>query len=135
VRVAGTGADLLLGLEAGLHRFHGLAGEPCHVWVDALEPRAELSEAEWGALPGPPIPRAPRGTPVRDAVVGGDRTLVAGEDIEIAWSDLAHRLEEAAIVRVLALAGLPEHASAFDKLWTWEHPLAKLEALGEAPDP
>ncbi|HEX3474400.1 MAG TPA: hypothetical protein VHT91_05125, partial [Kofleriaceae bacterium] len=77
VRVTGPGADLLLGLEAGLHRFHGLAGEPCHVWVDALEPRATFSDPEWHALPAPPVPRAARGVPMRDAVVGGDRTLVA----------------------------------------------------------
>jgi hypothetical protein len=104
VRVTGPGADLLLGLEAGLHRFHGLAGEPCHVWVDALEPRAAFSDEEWRALPGPPVPRAARGAAMRDAEVGGDRTLVAGEDVEIAWGELATRLEEAAIVRVLAVA-------------------------------
>jgi hypothetical protein len=86
--------------------------------------------------------------PVRDTVVGGDRTLVDGESIEIAWAELAPRLEEAAIVRVLAAAhadagsledgtvppGLAALAcqvaaemSPLDPLWTWEHPLARLE--------
>jgi ATP-dependent Clp protease ATP-binding subunit ClpC len=117
IRIVGAGADLLFGLEAGLHRFHGLAGEPCHVWVDALEPRAELTDAEWGMLPGPPIPRAARGAPMREAVVGGDRTLVAGEDLEVAWVDLPRRLEEAALARLLAA-----HADV-DALWPWERPV------------
>jgi ATP-dependent Clp protease ATP-binding subunit ClpC len=104
IRVTGPGADLLLGLEAGLHRFHGLAGEPCHVWVDALEPRATFTDEEWRALPGPPVPRPARGMAVREAEVGGELTRVAGEDIEIAWAELAPRLEEAAIGRVLAAA-------------------------------
>jgi hypothetical protein len=120
VRIAGAGADVLFGLESGLHRFHGIAGEPCHVWVDALEPRAELSDLEWGALPGPPIPRPARGTPIRDAVVGGDRTLVAGDDIEVPWADLPRRLDEAALARLLGGDGL-------DALWLWDHPLAALD--------
>jgi ATP-dependent Clp protease ATP-binding subunit ClpC len=127
VRITGPGADLLLGLEAGLHRFHGLAGEPCHVWVDALEPRAELSDAEWGVLPGPPIPRAARGTAMREAVVGGDRTVVAGDDLEIAWAELPRRLEEAAIARLLAARADNE----VDQLWLWDHPLGAL--AGGAP--
>ena len=124
VRIAGTGADLLFGLEAGLHRFHGLAGEPCHVWVDALEAKTELSDAEWAALPGPPVPRAVRGTPMRDAVVGGDRTLVAGDDVDLPWAELAHRLEEAAVVRVLAARARPDGEA---ELWAWDHPLATLD--------
>jgi hypothetical protein len=126
VRIAGTGADLLFGLEAGLHRFHGLAGEPCHVWVDALEAKAELSDAEWIALPGPPVPRAPRGAAMRDAAVAGDHVTVGGEQLDVAWADLARRLEEAAILRVLAARAQPD---AGDPLWAWDHPLALLEAI------
>jgi ATP-dependent Clp protease ATP-binding subunit ClpC len=124
VRIAGSGADLLFGLESGLHRYHGLAGEPCHVWVDALEPKAELSDAEWSALPGPPVPRAARGTAMRDAAVAGDHVTVAGEQIDVAWTDLARRLEEAALVRVLAAR------DGGDPLWLWDHPLAALAGRG-----
>ena len=45
--------------------FHGLAGEACHAWVDLLEPRAELADPEWNALPSPPTARVARGTPMR----------------------------------------------------------------------
>jgi ATP-dependent Clp protease ATP-binding subunit ClpC len=127
VRITGAGTDVLFGLAAGLHRLHGLAGEPCHVWVDALETRTEFSDAEWDALPGPPVPRPPRGTPVRDAVVGGDRTLVGGEDLELPWAELAQRLEEAAIVRVLAAGARRDGAG---ELWAWDHPLATIAPPG-----
>jgi ATP-dependent Clp protease ATP-binding subunit ClpC len=134
VRVTGPGADLLLGLEAGLHRFHGLAGEPCHVWIDALEPRATFSDDEWRALPGPPLPRAARGVAVRDAVVGGDRTLVLGQDVELAWHELAPRLEEAALVRVLGAADARETepgAAPGPSIWAWDRPLARLAQAAE----
>jgi ATP-dependent Clp protease ATP-binding subunit ClpC len=130
VRVSGSGADLLLGLESGLHRFHGLAGEPCHVWVDALEARTEFSDEEWRALPGPPVPRAARGPAMRDAAIAGDHVLVAGEQLDIAWADLAPRLAEAAIIRVLAARTARDGA---DPLWVWDHPLAELERAREAP--
>jgi hypothetical protein len=127
VRIAGPGADLLFGLEAGLHRFHGLAGEPCHVWVDALEPKAEFTDAEWSALPGPPVPRAPRGAAMRDAAIAGDRMRVVGEELDIGWADLPARLEEAAIIRVLTARARRDEA-----LWAWQPSLAEL-ARAEAP--
>jgi len=126
VRVVGAGADLLYGLEGGLHRFYGVAGEASHVWVDLLEPRAEFKDQEWSALPGPPTPRAPRGTPMRESDVYGDRTIVDGEEVEVAWAQLATRLEEAAVVRVLKALAKPD---ALDALWAWEHPLQALERL------
>jgi hypothetical protein len=136
VRISGTGSDLLFGLEHGLHRFNGLAGEPCHVWVDLLEPRSELHDLEWPALPGPPTPRAPRGTPMREVHVSGERTLVDGEDIDVAWGELPSRLEEAAVVRLLAAHAVKD---GIDALWLWERPLleieAKLRALKEAQKP
>jgi hypothetical protein len=131
VRVAGIGADTLFGLEAGLHRFHGLAGEPSHVWVDALEPRTEFNDAEWIALPGPPTPRAARGEPIREVVVAGeDRTRVEGEEVDVPWKELPARLAECAVVRVLAaLAG-----DRFETLWQWDRPLAELEAEADDDD-
>jgi len=130
VRIAGSGADLLFGLEAGLHRFHGLAGEACHAWVDILEPRAELEDPEWHALPGPPSPpRIPRGQPMREATVGGDRTLVLGDDIAVPWDALPGRLAEAAVTRLLAAHAIHD---GVDALWNWERPLQLIEAALKA---
>jgi hypothetical protein len=116
IRIGGTGADLLFGLEAGLHRFVGLAGEPCHIWVDALEPRAEFTAAEWATLPSPPVPRAARGAPIREITMQTDSVVVGGDEIAAPWSELAQRLAEAAVQRLLA-------AKAEDTLWVWDHPL------------
>ncbi len=129
VRIAGAGADLLFGLEQGLHRFHGIAGEACHAWVDLLEPRFELDDAEWNALPGPPSPKVARGTPMREAAVNGDRTLMDGEDIDLPWAELPGRLEEAAVVRLLDAHATP---NGLDALWLWERPLAEVEAMLKA---
>jgi ATP-dependent Clp protease ATP-binding subunit ClpC len=123
VRIVGSGADLLFGLEAGLQRFVGLAGEPCHVWVDTLQPRADFKDVEWLALPGPPAPRVARGTPFREIVTNADRVLVDGEEIEPPWSELAQRLEEAAVARVLEAITHAGHKCRYDKLdefWRWE---------------
>ncbi len=129
VRIAGSGSDLLFGLEQGLHRFHGVAGEASHVWVDLLEPRFEIADAEWNALPGPPSPRVPRGTPMRETTVNGDRTLVDGDDIDLPWAELHARLEEAAVVRLLAAHAV---TNGTDALWVWERPLAAIEAVLKA---
>jgi len=125
VRVAGTGADLLLGLEVGLHKFIGLAGEPCHLWVDTISPRAELSDVEWSALPQPPSPRRIGGSAFRVVTMTTDRVRVDDEEIEPAWSELAARLEEAAVIRILDALEHVGHGCRFDKLntfWTWERP-------------
>ena len=131
VRITGLGADLLYGLEAGLHRLHGVAGEAAHVWVDLLEPRTDFKDEEWAALPGPPTPRAPRGAPMREVVVGGDRTVVVGEELDLAWPELPTRLEEAAIVRLLKAHAKPELLEA---LWIWERPLQALERVAAAQE-
>jgi hypothetical protein len=131
VRIAGTGADLLFGLEAGLHRFHGLAGEPAHVWVDALEPRVDFTDPEWIALPGPPTPRSARGEPMREVVVvGEDRTRVEGDEGDVPWKELPARLAEAAVVRLLAALA----ADRLETLWQWDRPLAALEAEAAADE-
>jgi ATP-dependent Clp protease ATP-binding subunit ClpC len=129
VRVAGSGTNLLFGLEAGLHKFVGLAGDPCHVWVDALEQKSEFSDKEWEQLPPPPIPVPARGAAMREIDVPGDRVLVSGDEIEVPWSELAARLPEAAVVRVLA--ALADEDADDGALWKWSHPLAVLE-LAEA---
>src|SRR5262249_3156614 len=123
VRPAGAGADLLSGLEAGLHRSHGLAGEACHAWVDALEPRTEFTDTEWLAVPGPPVPRAPRGQPMRDVAVNGERTIVGDEELDLPWPEFAARLSECAVARVLAAI-----RDADDSLWKWEHPISGAKA-------
>jgi ATP-dependent Clp protease ATP-binding subunit ClpC len=131
VRVSGPGADLLFGLEAGLQRFSGLAGEPCHIWVELLEPRAELKDFEWAALPGPPTPKPARGNPFREAVVNGDRVIVDGDEIEPPWNELARRLEEAAVARVLEAIAHQGHKCRYDKIdefWTYASPLAAAAA-------
>ena len=99
------------------------------MWVDLLEPRFEIADQEWNALPGPPSPRVPRGTPMRETTVNGDRTLVDGDDIDLPWAELHARLEEAAVVRLLAAHTVP---NGTDALWMWERPLAAIEAMLKA---
>jgi ATP-dependent Clp protease ATP-binding subunit ClpC len=126
VRVSGAGAEALLGLEAGLQRFSGLAGEPCHIWVDLLEPRVEFKDFEWRVLPGPPTPKVARGAPFREIVTNADRVLVGGDEIEPTWAELAGRLEEAAVTRILEAIEHQGHNCRYDKLdeyWMYEHPL------------
>jgi ATP-dependent Clp protease ATP-binding subunit ClpC len=136
VRVSGPGAELLFGLEAGLQRFSGLAGEPCHVWIDLLEPRTEFKDFEWSVLPGPPTPKPARGTPFREVVVNADRVLVDGDEVEPSWADLARRLEEAAVARILEAIHHQGHKCRYDRLdgyWAYEHPLqaANADVAGE----
>ncbi len=126
VRVAGSGAETLLGLEAGLHKFVGLAGEPCHVWVDLLEPKVEFADFEWDALPGPPTPRAARGQPMREVTVGADRVSVFGDEIVPPWRELGKRLAEAACARLLVGLEHQGHKCRYDRdtFWQYENPLA-----------
>jgi hypothetical protein len=136
VRVVGVGSDLLFGLEAGLQRFTGLAGEPCHVWVDLLEPKTELTDLEWATLPTPPQARPARGNPMREHVVNADRVLVGGEEIEPPWSELPERLAEASVARLLEALDHDGHGCRYDelgKLWFYDNPLAKLTAAQGKP--
>ena len=126
VRIAGTGSDLLFGLEVGQQRFTGLAGEPCHIWVEALEPKIEFTDEQWLTLPGPPTPKPPRGNPFREHVVNADRVLVDGEEIEPTWKELPQRLEEAAVARMLEAIEHQGHKCRYDKIdefWTYTSPL------------
>jgi ATP-dependent Clp protease ATP-binding subunit ClpC len=131
VRISGTGSDLLFGLEAGLQRFVGLAGEPCHVWVELLEPKTEFTDLEWSLLPTPPTPRAARGHVFRDHSIANDRVSVDAEEIEPEYSVLAARLAEAACARLLTSLAHAGHKCAYDieTLWRYTHPLAQLQEL------
>jgi hypothetical protein len=127
----------LFGLEVGLHRFIGLAGEPCHVWVQALEPQAEFSDAEWAVLPNPPTPQAARGQPMREITVSNDHVTVTGEDCDAPWSELGARLSEAACVRLISALQHNGHNCRWDeyeKLWAWENPLSVLAKPDEKED-
>ena len=107
------------------------SGDACHVWVQALEHRTEFTDAEWAMLPSPPSPKAARGAPIRDALVDGDHVVVGGEEVDVPFKELGARLEEAAVVRVLAALVKPE---GFEGLWAWEKPIIVLPAPGgDAP--
>jgi hypothetical protein len=87
------------------------------VWVDTLEQRTEFTDPQWLALPAPPIPRPARGEPLREVTVTGDRVVVANEHVyEIPWHELAGRLEETQIDRVLASSLTTD---GLDGLWKW----------------
>ena len=135
VRILGTGADLLFGLEGGLHRYIGLAGEPCHVWVDLLEPKAELTDEEWQVMPAPPQPRPARGAPMREITISADRVTTVGEEVDPPWSELPRRLAEAAVTRLVSALDHAGHDCRYDeldKLWVYTNPLAVLTpAQGE----
>jgi ATP-dependent Clp protease ATP-binding subunit ClpC len=130
VRIAGSGSELLFGLEAGLHKFVGLAGEPCHAWVELLEPKTEFTDFEWSVLPGPPTPRAARGHVFREVTVPADRVTVDGDEIEPPWTELAPRLAEAACARMLTALEHAGHKCAYDLelLWRYTNPLAAITA-------
>jgi hypothetical protein len=134
VRVAGAGAETLLGLEAGLHKFVGLANEPCHAWVELLEPQTELTEFQWSALPTPPAPKSPRGQAMREISVNADRVAVYGDEIVPPWKQLAPRLAEAACARLLVGIEHAGHKCRFDRdsLWQYASPLA---GIGKGPMP
>ena len=130
VRVGGPGAETLLGLEEGMHRFVGLAGEPCHVEVSLLYPKFELTDDEWAKLPPPPSPSPARGQPMREVTVSADRVNVLGDEIEPAWSELPDRLEEAAVARLLPMLEHEGHGCRYDLLESrWTYP-----TLGAAED-
>ena len=126
VRIAGAGAELLFGLEAGLQRFVGLAGAPCHVWVELLEPKSEFTDREWAALPAPPSPRAARGDVFREVTMSSDRVEVDGDEIEPPWTGLALRLAEAACQRLITAYAHEGHECEYDvdKLWVYENSFA-----------
>ena len=121
VRITGAGSDILFGLEAGLHRFIGLAGEPCHVWVQLLEPRAELTDAEWAAHPGPAA-AGRRARPPRCARCSwaGDTIVVGDDEVEIPWRELARGWKRPRSRACSPRAGKPRRPST---LWAYKSPI------------
>jgi ATP-dependent Clp protease ATP-binding subunit ClpC len=129
VRIAGTGADVLFALERGLHKFIGLAGDACHVWVQPLEPKAHFTELEWSALPGPPQPMQPLGRPTREIDIPGDTVVVNEEELDVPWKQLAERFPEAALIHVIDALQHAGHKCRYDRsdtMWAWDNPLAAL---------
>jgi hypothetical protein len=132
VRVAGPGAESLLGLEVGLHRFVGLAGDPCHVWVDTVDAKTEFSDEEWPKVPHPPTPKPPRGSPMREVTIPATRVAVLGDEIDPPWSQLPARLPEAAVVRLLSAHQHNGHNCRYDEidtLWTYADAPSKTEVV------
>ncbi len=128
VRISGAGAESLFGCEEGLHRFVGLAGDPCHTWVDLIEPRVELDDDEWPRLPTPPSPRPPRGRPLREITISAGRVAVKGDEIEPTYHELPRRLAEAAVTRLITAHQHLGHGcndDELDKLWTYPLALPK----------
>src|SRR3569623_179757 len=107
---------------------NGRAGEPCHAWVELLEPKTEFTDFEWSVLPGPPTPKAARGHVFREVTVPADRVAVDGDEIEPPWSALAPRLAEAACARLLTALEHAGHKCAYDLelLWRYTNPLAAI---------
>ncbi|HEY0254941.1 MAG TPA: AAA family ATPase, partial [Kofleriaceae bacterium] len=129
VRIAGNGAENLLGLEAGLQRFICLQAQPTHVWVDLLEPKIEFSDREWEYLSTPPaVPKPARGHVFRDHDLDNDRVSVDGDEIEPTFEELAPRLAEAACQRLLTGYEHAGHKCAYDveTKWQYVNPLADM---------
>jgi hypothetical protein len=95
VRVRGPGAALVLGLEAGAHRFIGIAKEsPCHLVVRCLAFTVDFDDAAWlklGALAAPAV--APRGKVDRE-YPDADTLIVRGATLAMTWRERWARLEE-----------------------------------------
>ena len=62
---------------------------------------------------------------MRELTIDDDRVVVDGDELDIPWAELPARLEELAVIRLLAtLAKAPDDAGA--SLWAWTHPLAAM---------
>lgn len=103
LRIHGPGAALLLGLEAGAHRFFGIAKEsPCHLVVRRLALTAAPTDEEWGRLDALVAPATtPRGK-VERVYPDDARVEVRGETLAIPWAEHWARLEEVALAVIAA---------------------------------
>jgi ATP-dependent Clp protease ATP-binding subunit ClpC len=101
IRIAGKGAGLLYGREAGNHRFAGIAGvDPCHVVVIRVAARADIEDDEWSteAVASPWPTTTPRGVMDRDHPAAADGVDVRGTWTDVPWAEHAARHEEIALV-------------------------------------
>ena len=103
VRVRGAGAACLLGLEAGAHRFFGIAKDsPCHLVVRRAALATEFTDEQWlqlAALVAPAV--APRG-PVEREYPDDDFVIVRGLKYDLPWAEQWARLEEVALAVIAA---------------------------------
>jgi hypothetical protein len=122
LRVRGDGCALLLGLEAGLHRFHGIARvDPCHVTVEAVASFIDFSDVVWAS----PLLQAnrptspPKQTPARTHTPRGDSTMIDDvREVEIPFAQYAARLEEIAVEQILHDLSRDPEADLADQ-WTF----------------
>ena len=103
LRVRGPGAALLLGLEEGAHRFHGIAKEsPCHLVIRLIALAIEFTEEEWlqiATLSTPAV--APRG-PVCREYPDAKGMIVHGTHLAVPWPEMMGRLEEVGLATIAA---------------------------------
>ncbi len=94
---------MVLGLEAGVHRFHGVAKiDPCHLVVRVMALSTEFTDEQWRELAtlAAPAP-SPRGAVDR---VYREQVEVAGAPLEVPVAEHGERLE--AIGLAVIAAGL-----------------------------
>jgi ATP-dependent Clp protease ATP-binding subunit ClpC len=101
VRICGPGAAVVLGLEAGVHRFHGVAKiDPCHMVVRVMALSTEFTDEQWRELAtlAAPAP-SPRGAVDR---VYREQVEVAGAPLEVPVAEHGERLEEIGLAVIAA---------------------------------
>jgi len=122
LRVRGNGCALLLGLEAGLHRFHGIARvDPCHVIVEAAASFVDFSDVVWASplLQSNRPTSTPKQTPARTHTPRGDSTMIDDvREVEIPFAQYAARLEEIAVEQILHDLARDPDADLADQ-WTF----------------
>ncbi len=101
LRVRGPGAACLLGLEAGTHRFVGIAKvSPCHLVVRRIALTADFDDDAWlrvGALAAPAQPGKGNFERLHAAT---DHVMVMGRRVEVAWPRYMAQLEEVGLARI-----------------------------------
>jgi len=95
LRVRGPGAACLLGLEAGTHRFVGIAKlNPCHLVVRRIALTTDFDDATWlkvGALAAPPQPGKGNFERLHP---DPDHVVARAVRVDVPWSAYMSRLEE-----------------------------------------
>ncbi|MEZ4402513.1 MAG: AAA family ATPase [Kofleriaceae bacterium] len=118
LRVRGPGAACLLGLEAGAHRFVGIAPTtPCHLVIRRVALATEFTAPQWARLAATAAPAAvPRGAVEREHP--DERAVVVrGARLELPWPAYFARLEQ---VGLAVLDGELASGRAIDELYPVE---------------